>query len=409
MAEALERYPRSPEPVRIFFDSAADRIPGAQERELITTCLRRLPQLIAADKELAYLAVPFIRDTGEARRLVEAYRAGGGANPAAIPAALNLGLIDDDRGVTELFQETLLDKDLLETVWGLLRSADGRSHFSTLLSQFSGAITEDIDRDGRSESQTLYKDGALLVYSYDADQDGLPELVVFFSTGLPIRAYLGASAEPGLPESGGPVFASPANSRERTPPQISLEWEQYPALLQAELERVSYIPRPNDFFFKPLQFRDLLGSSLLYPERELVPRLSRRTLVSFALTIERPGREISGSIERIEMNSGVPRRSREYLGEKLVSETEFLLGQPVVQRIDLDLDGRLETVRRFRRLELPPEDPLAYSMELASSESDWDGDGIYEYGESYMGNQEIRAWDMDKDGIKEYTETGLRN
>jgi hypothetical protein len=175
------------------------------------------------------------------------------------------------------------------------------------------------------------------------------------------------------------------------------------------LEGVRYIPRPNEFFFTPLQFRELLGSTLLYPERELVSRISRRTLVSFALVIERQGREIPGSIERIEMNSGVPRRAREYLGERLVSETEFLLGQPLVQRIDLDLDGRLETVRRFRRSELPPEDPLAYSVELASSESDWDGDGIYEYGESYMGNQEIRAWDMDKDGIKEYTETGFRN
>jgi hypothetical protein len=114
------------------------------------------------------------------------------------------------------------------------------------------------------------------------------------------------------------------------------------------------------------------------------------------------------------MNAGVPHRSREYLKDALVADTSYLLGQPVLQRIDMDLDGRLETVRRFNHSEFPPdallskaqEDPL---MGLDSSESDWDGDGIYEYGEVYRGNLVIRSWDMDKDGTREYTETGVRD
>ncbi|WP_010262284.1 hypothetical protein [Treponema primitia] len=379
--EALDRYPRSAMPVRILFKYAANRIPGAGERELISICLRRLPLLLDEDPELAFLAVPFIRDTEEARRLVSTYRASGGTDLGALPPALNLGIVDETQALVELFHNSLLDKDLLETVWGLLRSGEDRRDFARNLSAFSGFITEDIDRDGYIECRTAYRNGSLLSYSYDADQDLLPELDVFFNIGLPARAELAAD------DSG----------KDRS--RVFLEWEQYPAVLSAELGEVKYIPRPGEFLFKPLQFRDFLGSALLYPEREFIPRISRRTLVSFALTIEQPGTEIPGSIERIEMQAGIPRLSREYLRDRLVSETEYLLGQPKIQRIDMDLDGRLETIRRYNR------DLEAW----ASSESDWDGDGVYEYGETYAGDLVIRSWDMDKDGIREYSETGVRN
>jgi hypothetical protein len=384
--EALDRYPRSTRPVRILFTYAADRIPAAEERELISLCLRRLPFLLDTDPELAFLAIPFIRDTEEARRLVAAYRADGGTNPAALPAALNLGVIDENLATEELFQNPVLDKNLIETVWGLLRSDGGRRSFADSLSRFSGTITEDIDRDGWSESRTSYRDGTISGYSYDADQDLLPELEVFFSFGIPTQAEL---------------TASDADSSVR----VYVKWEQYPAILQAELEGVRYIPRPGEFLFKPLELRDLLGSALLYPERVFSKRISRRTLVSLALTIERPGREIPESLERIEMNRGVPQRSRVYLQDRLIADTEYLLGQPLLQRIDMDLDGRLETIRRFNQGESLQGD----ATNLASSESDWDGDGIYEYGERYLEDTVIRSWDMDGDGIREYTETGVRD
>jgi hypothetical protein len=390
--EALDRLPRSPEPPRILFAYASDRIPGADERELIALCLRRLPLLVEADPELAFLAAPFIRDAEAARRYVAAYRAAGGANPAGIPVALNLGLIDENQALAELFREPALDKALLETVWSLLRNAEGRRSFADALSGFSGAITEDADRDGYSESRAVYREGVLQGYVYDADQDLAPELEVFFALGLPVRAELAA-----LPED-----ASLPDSVTTEGRRVFLEWEEYPAALRAELDGVAYIPRPGSFFFNPLQFRDFLGSSLLYPERGLIRPISRRALVSLALFIERPGRTISGSVERTEMQDGVRRRSRERLGDSLVSETEYLLGQPLVQRIDMDLDGRLETIRHFRRSDFPPDDTGV------SSKSDWDGDGVYEYAETYEGDTVIRSWDMDRDGVLEYSETGTR-
>ena len=51
----------------------------------------------------------------------------------------------------------------------------------------------------------------------------------------------------------------------------------------------------------------------------------------------------------MELNQGIPVRAREFVDGLMVSETEFLRGRPQLQRVDLDLDGHMETVRFFRR------------------------------------------------------------
>jgi hypothetical protein len=220
-----------------------------------------------------------------------------------------------------------------------------------------------------------------------------------FAFGVPVRAKAAAAPEEAPGPS--PVEAEGVTREDR---RVFLEWEEYPQALRAELDGAAYLPRPGELFFKPLEFREFLGSSLLYPERAFIRPLSRRVLVSLALVVERPGETVPGSVERTELQDGVKRRSREFLGDALVSETEYLLGRPLVQRVDLDLDGRLETIRRFRRSDVAPAD----TGELMSSESDWDGDGVYEYGETYEGDAVIRSWDMDKDGEREQSETGAR-
>ena len=61
-----------------------------------------------------------------------------------------------------------------------------------------------------------------------------------------------------------------------------------------------------------------------------------------------------------------------------------------MERLDLDLDGRMETVRRYG-----PDGTLILS------ESDWDGDGIYEYAETPVEGGVRKSWDLDRDGIRE--------
>ncbi|MDR1929020.1 MAG: hypothetical protein LBQ44_00180 [Treponema sp.] len=409
MALALDRFPRYPGPARILFEYVAGLQPpvyaGDEDRELIALVLKRLSLLLEADPELAYLAVPFIRDTEEARSLTAAYRSGGlvpafrsRANPASLPAALMLGLVSDDTAVEEFFAPrpeggkdlkiTALDKALILALWENLRGEEGRELFRRNLSAYSGLITEDADGDGIADSVTGYRNGLITEYSYDADQDGLAEWLIAFAAGVPQEADIVSSAY--WNEEG--TFAVPVKDQER--PKARLQWERYPAVLHAELGGRRYIPRPLDYFFSPLRFVPLVQGGPLYPVRdEFTPLISELSLLSFAAELEQPSEEFPGAVERVELQKGIPVQSRVYLGGRMLAETEFSGGRPLRQRADLDADGRMETVRHFS--------PDGKGLQFLS-ESDWDGDGVYEYAESLGPGGELRKfWDLDGDGIRE--------
>jgi hypothetical protein len=442
MAEALDHYPRDPGPAIIFFDYAGNTLPAGDDQALLTLVLQRLPYLLEAEPRLTYMAAPFVADTAEARRLVQAYRALGNPDPASIPVSLNLGLIDDAQAVGELFGVSggtgrVLDKDLILSIWALLRSREGRDLFKRNLLGFSGVITEDTDKDGHPETRTVYRDGGVQEYYWDADQDGLSELFITFAAGNGIRAEQVIYPEApkmlgqlGTGEPGG-VFALPISDKERT--KIRIIWERYPAVRSAALEGLVYIPRPGDFLYTPIRFTELTGGGgepgLLYPQGEMQQmRLTRRTLISYALTIQRPSTEFKDALEWIDMDRGVPWRAREFLEGRPepIAVTEFVRGKPSIQRLNLDLDSRMETVRHFKLSGqagdwssgdsaggaggeiLAPWDtyPFAYEKVIELIESDWDGDGIFETGEQFLPDGSIiYSWDIDGDGIREYTET----
>ncbi|MDR1955356.1 MAG: CDC27 family protein [Treponema sp.] len=404
MAEALKTYSRDPRPLELLFTSAQDRQPTGVEAELMALALSRLPLLLETDQDLAYKAAPFIRDIEVARRLVGAYRGMYPGVPGSIAPALNLGLIDGRTAVDELFarppqgETQELDKTLLQAVWKLLRTAEEQDRFSRSLSGFSGIITEDADTDGYRETQVRYEAGTLTRYTYDGDQDGLPDLTVFFEDGIPVRAE--------LPETrgGGGSFAHTEEDPERV--MVTVQWEQYPAVVAAQVAGVQYQLKPLAFFFFPLYFKRLESGGLWYPEREpFTGGIALRSLISFAASIERPSREFSGARELVDMEDGIPQRSREILDGRVVSETEFYRGRPRMQRIDLDTNGRLETRRWFQEIPDPlPEGGVFWGSVLESSESDWDGDGIFEYEERYASGQVLRLWDIDRDGTGKFSE-----
>jgi antitoxin component YwqK of YwqJK toxin-antitoxin module len=344
------------------------------------------------------MAVPFMRDREEARRYTASYRAVRKANPASLSAALELGLINGRQAVEELFdtasgsvQTRALDRDLIVTVNRMLGSEDDRAQLKRNLLQFSGVITEDEDHDGIIEAWTSYRNGMLTEYRYDADQDGEAELTITFAQGLPAQAEIVLALE----ENSGRV--SPLAEGSRTSPDRSprrtalLRWERYPAVLDTELDGKRYIPRPLDYFFTPIRFVPLVSGGPDYPGREdILPVLTERGLLSFSYILEQPSVEFSGGTERIELSGGIPVKSTVYLKGKKVSETEFQQGRPFIQYLDLDADGRMETVRRFDK------------EGLVSSESDWDGDGTYEYAEIRQSDGSMKKfWDFDKDGIRE--------
>ncbi|MDR1399590.1 MAG: hypothetical protein LBJ41_06700 [Treponema sp.] len=395
LAKALTDYTWEPGPVHIFLEYAADRLPEANERDFMTIVLRRLPFLLEADPELAWLAVPFITDLAESHRILAAYRAINTPVPMSIPVTMSIGLITETQAVDELFSAKTIDKKLLLTVWDALESSIAQEQFKQNITRYSGVISEDSDGDGFVETLVEYQDGVIVAYSYDGNQDGYRELTLAFDAGIPVRADFA------VPSSSNTLFAYPA------PERAVLEWQQYPAILDIRFENTRYVPRLFDFFFAPVYFVTLFDSPLrefLYPERDtLSASILKRAMISSANFIERPSAEFAGAIERIELVNGVPQSATEWLNKQLISETSFSLGRPVSQRVDLDLNGCLETTRRFRQAgsTLLSIDLDALEKNVEFIESDWDGDGIFEYAEQYSEGVILRFWDFNQDGIRE--------
>jgi len=132
---------------------------------------------------------------------------------------------------------------------------------------------------------------------------------------------------------------------------------------------VRFIPRPFDFYYSPFTFTDI-GSGLLFPQFDpLAMPLTRRFLVFSVHRIERASREFHTGTEVIELIDGIPINAVELVGDRVVAQTEFEQGIPVLQWVDLNFDGRRDTLRRFRipddDVEL--EDLWDYARDIESS------------------------------------------
>jgi tetratricopeptide (TPR) repeat protein len=403
LLNAMDRFPRDPRPLRIFFEYANYAIPqppdfgvASADIDLLELALRRLPFLLEADPNLAWMAAPFIRDINAARRLVAAFRASE-KNYASIPAALNLGLIDCLQAVDELFQDNewlVLDRDIITNIYNFLRSEEGRDFFTRKLHNFSGVITCDADRDGYVDFQAVYRSGIITGFIYDMGQRNYADVqIVFDSGGVPAESIVRLTGENKI---------------------ANIEWERYPSVKQVTLDTEIFLFAPADLHYAPVTFIELGGSDniagLLFPVIAYqYMEITRHTLMSFCSRIIRPSLEIDGALETIYMNRGIILQVVEVLNGRQVSVTEFERGLPVIQHIDLDVDGRMETIRHFRR---PPQDyvwqdMLDYRRLVMSSQSDWTGDGRYKTMEMYHTDGSVTYYfDMDGSGEWTHSETG---
>ena len=355
MLETMDRYPRDTRPLHILFDYAlhrgiAHQEPNPDDIMLLDIALRRLPFLLESDPRLAWKAAHFAATDDEARRLLAPYRSGSllaqadgfSPSPESIPLALNLGLLDDIDAVDELLSNDIIDKDIIHNVHRMLRSEDGRNHLARRLHSFTGTIIEDEDRDGIPESRAIYRQGDLAEFHYDMNQDGAADVSVWFDSNSPQRAEM--AILPAAVPSADPLDAGFAKA--------VLDWESYPAVQKIQLGTETYFYAPMGFLFSPLVFEEIGASDsfrgLSFPGLDpLSPGLSLRMLFFSAVSVQRPCEEFDGGVEYILLERGLPLRAEVRLNGELVSETEFENGRPVIQRLDLYLDGRMDTIRRF--------------------------------------------------------------
>jgi len=71
-----------------------------------------------------------------------------------------------------------------------------------------------------------------------------------------------------------------------------------------------------------------------------------------------PSAEFEGGVEQFHLERGLPIRAEVTLNGRVVSVTEYENGSPITQRLDLNLDGYMDTVRRFCRITAGARDSL---------------------------------------------------
>jgi hypothetical protein len=424
MKQSLNIYEHDPRFVSILFRSVDARIPQPNERELVDLALRRLSFLVEKDATLAYKAIPFLRNTEDARRLVQNYRAKNLPLPESLPAALHLGVIDEETMMREFFSytdnqysainqdENVLNLQLVLELWNLLRNDESRNEFTRNLLSFSGVIVKDSNNDSYPESFTRYDKGTIQLFDFDVDQDGLSELTLRFSAGN----TLPQSAELEVPEDEmAEIVAYHVKAEDQE--KIFLNYFDYPSVENVRLGETEYFMAYRNFFFNPVDFvpivenGDDFANVPYYPALldSSIPNITKRSLISFSNIIKRPSQEFPEAVEEIHLTNSIVNRAREVLPDgTIVSEMYFMFGEPHFQYVDLDMNGRLETRRQFLRgneSDLQREDPIDYHPVLEKSESDFDGDDISEYGELYLEDGTIeRSWDNNGDGIRESKE-----
>ena len=442
----MDRFPRDPRPLRVFLEYARNKTPFTimnpsltpqipaqfsirnelteSDLNLMELVFRRLPFLIEADPELAWMAASFITDVEEARRLTASYRSGAiphiqnrdfMPHPASIAVALNIGLLGDNEAVDALFSGSrgfnyplapeiapdgnpVIDRDIINDVYSLLRSEEGRVYFTGKLLSFSGMITSDDDHDGYIDTKVKYKSGVIIGFALDANQDASDDLtIVFDSNGVPVSAVSDIAG-----------YKS----------QAKIYWERYPFVQSVELNDEEFLFRPADFKFMPLEFIELGGSGKIAGFLYAVPAyqntdLTRRTLILSCSILSCPSVEFKNGRETFYMQRGIPLKSEviiwgEVLNGDTASITNFERGYPIIQHIDLDLDGRKETIRYFRRpSSLNNWDFRNYLSLMSSSESDWAGDGRYITKEVYREDGSVvYSFDIDGSGELNASETG---
>jgi hypothetical protein len=134
---------------------------------------------------------------------------------------------------------------------------------------------------------------------------------------------------------------------------------------------VAYHFIPDVFYFAPLHFEPIIDDyGLSFPELSGAV-LSGAVLAAFANAITRPSAEFPGAVEELRLVDGIIVSSVERLKGRRISETRYRNGLAVSQRVDIDLDGRLETIRYFSQ-------NSNNEREIEYIEVDWTGNGIYE-------------------------------
>ena len=374
---SLKRYPVDPRPLVAWLNARDRPVLTRSDEAVVKAGLAALEKLKEADNSVLPALAPFVASSDDARLLVREFRAMGGIGDASIVLALQYGLIAEDRAIREMLSGSCIpSRASILRLYALLASDASRAYFFAAFKSYTGAIVSDVDRDGLSESTTLYDQGQPSRWILDENQDGVPEIQVSFLTGVPAILHtrqgsmdLAVSYDP-WPFAGEIQFSDDSGSRRYSigPAVMSL-----PLVTLASISGISGGPYLVERSTMALPFEKAAG------------------MRAYAARI------IDAGSSTLELYEGEPTRLWWTDAHKRAGYSVRSYGVPVDEGIDGDADGRYEA----RRVWMRDADGLPLAKYV---ESDLDGDGLYEYRETLTSQgSALQSWDYDADGSVDLT------
>ncbi len=375
---SIERFPDDPAFPRLYLSRAPARPASLAERSLGELVAERAAGYAESDPEIPVLAAPLMASRSDRENAVLAFRAAGGSSAAATLGALEYGLIDEAKAISEFFGGGFAQRvDGLSRLASLMRTPEARKSLASALASWSGAVEADRDGDGVAEETFELSRGLVSAWRIDADQDAAFDLEAAFADGLPASIELSAG---GL--------------------ELRAEYGDFPYLAGLRFEdgkgSRSYSFGPGALAYAPLRMRLFVGEgrqSIYLPEPLESPVPTEMACASAALGVRSSGAGLAARLidyEETALLRGVPHSSRAFRAGRLYSTTAYERGNRAVERADEDGDGRFEVERSYA--------PLGSSAsELAWTRIDTDGDGVFDYREEAAPPYR-KEWDYDGDG-----------
>jgi len=371
LSGALRRFPQSPQ----IYALLAELLSRQGQRTAAAEVLQRGINEIPTETELMYRLAVLERDSQKRRELVEAYFQAGGSDPAAALLAIKDGGGERERFVDLFFRLGgngrigYLD-ELRELVPG--QEISGRTE------GYSGTRIRDLDRDGYYEQKFEYREGTLVRWISDQDQNGIAEAIVDFEERLPRKVTLPRGGGSGelqylygeYPFVESASLVSGTSLREyrmvpyalRLPAFVAIPTERFALELQADLKLDEDSIRNNAY-----QAVDYLIDKDLHERRTRRMRSIRRTYLLEGRTVR---------IDELPDSAGH------------FTHTLFYSGSLPVEGIrDLDGDGEPEIREQFRN-------GRVWKITL-----DQDGDGVNEFEQIFKGDLKQMYWDYNDDGL----------
>lgn len=357
------------QPPRKTMDSAA--------RSLTDIFIARAKKQKSGEIELSLWASFFARGDDKAR-LARAFDAAGGRHPLYALAALDSGILDDEKAAEYFFSfaDKSIDIALLEEFLKRVQSDGAKRLVKSHLESYEGAIESRSAGAKNVDTRASYSRGRPSLVIFDKNNDGANEWAA--------RCDFGETTSVSMPGENLEIF-----------------YGEYPRVSKISKKdggrESTLIFADGSFSWEPFSFSKIENSSEKFGCEFFIPRVSsedaRLDMEMAARAADRsvsPCDEREGATVERALENGETRAAEYFCGGKIYARAFFEDGAQVSREVDNDGDGFFETTEIFSR----GGEPRVVAVQI-----DMNGDTHPDYMEEYSDGAKILSWDDNGDGV----------